>query len=326
MIRKSLWIGLFSLSLCVNVFAEEVAKPVATVNGQAIPAKDLKRALTRVPPVHHKEATPEILEVLINNRLLDQYLQHQKIPVEAKDIDARLKQMKEVVAKQKLKYEDVLKSMMLTEAELRDHIAADIRWEKFAEKYTSEATAKKFFEANKDVFNGSMVRARHILITDKSGDAKKLAEAKTHLASLKKKVEQEVAQKMAKVPEGTDKTTRAQTYAGLIETAFGEVAKKESSCPSKAQGGDVGWFHRSGTMVEAFAKAAFALEAGQMSDVVETPFGVHLILVTQKRTGKEVKFEDLKQEALGVYRDRMRKQIITQMRERAKIVIHEEAK
>ncbi|MEM6992716.1 MAG: peptidylprolyl isomerase [Myxococcota bacterium] len=57
---------------------------------------------------------------------------------------------------------------------------------------------------------------------------------------------------------------------------FGELARANSDCPSKARGGDLGAFGR-GQMVGAFEDTAFGLEVGQTSDVIETPFGYHVI-------------------------------------------------
>ncbi len=61
---------------------------------------------------------------------------------------------------------------------------------------------------------------------------------------------------------------------------FAELARKNSDCPSGAEGGDLGQFPR-GAMVPEFDKAAFALEPGQVSDVIETAFGYHLIQRTE---------------------------------------------
>ena len=66
-------------------------------------------------------------------------------------------------------------------------------------------------------------------------------------------------------------------YAG---EEFGDIAADNSDCPSSAQGGDLGMV-RKGAMVPEFEAAAFALEIGATSDVVETDFGFHLI----QRTG-----------------------------------------
>jgi parvulin-like peptidyl-prolyl isomerase len=61
---------------------------------------------------------------------------------------------------------------------------------------------------------------------------------------------------------------------------FAELAQKHSDCPSGKSGGDLGSFGR-GAMVPPFEQSAFGMEVGQISDIVETDFGYHII----KRTG-----------------------------------------
>ena len=62
---------------------------------------------------------------------------------------------------------------------------------------------------------------------------------------------------------------------------FAEVAAEVSMCPSGQAGGDLGYFGK-GMMVKPYEDAAFALEKGELSKPVETQFGWHLILLTDK--------------------------------------------
>lgn len=63
---------------------------------------------------------------------------------------------------------------------------------------------------------------------------------------------------------------------------FAEAAEEVSMCPSKANGGDLGYFGK-GQMVKEFENAAFSLNIGEVSDPVQTQFGWHLIIVTDKK-------------------------------------------
>lgn len=63
---------------------------------------------------------------------------------------------------------------------------------------------------------------------------------------------------------------------------FADVAAEYSSCPSGANGGDLGYFAR-GMMVKPFEDAAFSLEVGEISDPIQTQFGWHLIKLIDKK-------------------------------------------
>jgi peptidyl-prolyl cis-trans isomerase C len=64
--------------------------------------------------------------------------------------------------------------------------------------------------------------------------------------------------------------------------SFADVAKEVSQCPSSRQGGDLGYFGQ-GRMVPEFDRAAFSLPVGEISEPIQTQFGWHLLVVTDKR-------------------------------------------
>ncbi len=165
----------------------------------------------------------------------------------------------------------------------------------------TEADAKKYYDENaKDFQVPEQVRASHILIrpTDPNTDPNQAkAQAKAKAEDLLKKVK-----------GGAD---------------FATVAKESSDCPSKAQGGDLGLFARD-KMVKPFADAAFAMKVGEISGLVESPFGYHIIKVTEHHDPNQTTFEKAKTEIIGqLTEQKMQEAIDTyvkSLRQSAKIV------
>ena len=297
----------------------------ATVNGQPITELSVQRGLKRIDPAQHAEARLEILSVLTDNILVDQYLQQLNIKAEAAEVEARFKQAradidKAAASKPEGSFANILKELMLTEEELKTIIASELRVEKFCTQQATDKVLIDYFIANKEVFDGTLVRARHILIKPVDGTPQSLEKVKTELETLKQQLEKTAAETIAKQPANADPLAREQARVRALEDAFSAAAHEKSACPSKQQGGDVDWFPRAGSMVEPFARAAFALKPYQLSDVVQTAFGFHLILVTDRRPGRDIKYEDVKAEVREVYCERLRDQLCTQLRPKANIV------
>ena len=136
----------------------------------------------------------------------------------------------------------------------------------------SEADARKWYEANKSSFEEpEQVRAAHILVP-LAADADDAAGQEAQ-----KKLEQ--AQSRLKAGE-----------------SFAKVADAINQQGAAGPGGDLGWIAR-GKTVPAFEAAAFALEPGKVSEPVRSPFGLHLILVQEKKPGGVIPFEKAAPEA-----------------------------
>lgn len=159
------------------------------------------------------------------------------------------------------------------------------------ESKVSDEDLKKFYEQNKDKFkSGEQIRASHILVKTEK-DAKDLL---------------------------------AQLKAG---GNFEDLAKKSSVDSSSAKGGDLGWFGK-GSMVPAFEKAALALKEGQISEIVKSDFGFHIIKLTGKRAAGIRPFEEVKEQIKGAIMPSKQQEIFQKIKEElkktAKITIKED--
>jgi peptidyl-prolyl cis-trans isomerase C len=293
----------------------------AIVNGQPISETMVQRALKRVPPAEQARARAEIMEFLVDNVLIEQYLVQQKVVVDAKEVQARLTEIQSEMQKYKQDYNKMLQELSLTEEELKAQIAADLRWEKFAMSRSTDPVLQDMFTKNMDMFDGSMVRARHILINPASSDPKIIESTRANMLNIKKEILAAGDAALAKLPATTDPLTKEQTRTKAIEDAFARAAEKYSACPSKKEGGDISWFPRAGSMVEPFAKAAFALKPYEVSDVVVSPFGMHLILAIGRKPGQPVSFDQVKDEVREVYCGQLRDQLCAHLRQSAKVTV-----
>ena len=147
----------------------------------------------------------------------------------------------------------------------KDYVIAQIKNQALIEKMIEGEVSSK----NKTDYTA---KAKEIIEGIKANNAKMLSDA-----DAEKKIKDLKAQ--------IDATPDAEKPA-----KFAELAKANSDCPSGSRGGDLGFFTH-GQMVPEFDKAAFELPVGNISDVVKTKFGYHIILVTEKKPAVEAKGE-----------------------------------
>src|SRR5438270_139087 len=110
---------------------------------------------------------------------------------------------------------------------------------------------------------------------------------------------------------------RADIVAKKI--TFADAATKHSQCPSASRGGDLDFIARKWMVEEPFAKAAFALKIGEVSEIVTTDFGLHLILVTERKPGTPAAFEAVADEVRECAREQLRQTTLRELRRAAKV-------
>lgn len=258
------------------------SEPVAKVGSSVITRGELQQAMKvlaaqqggEVPAEAVKQLEPNTLEQLIAAEIL--YQLGQKI--EVKDLD---KQVEFRIAQGKGKfgsmaeYEAALKASGMNEPDLINLIRKDVIINNLVEKNiiskiaVTDDDAKKFYDENGAQFKkDSQVKASHILI----------GVDPTATADDKKKAKEQAEGILKEIKAGKD---------------FAELAKAQSTCPSKTQGGDLGFFGK-GQMVKPFEDTAFGLKKDEVSGVVETQFGYHIIKLTDKKEAETVPFTEVK--------------------------------
>ena len=158
-------------------------------------------------------------------------------------------------------------------AKLKERLLINFAAEKvFAGVKVTEDEAKKYYEENGETFmSGESVNASHILV----------------------KTEDEAKDILAKISAG--------------EITFEDAAKQYSTCPSNANGGNLGDFGR-GQMVPEFDTAVFSMEVGAISDApVQTQFGYHLIKLNSKSESKKLEFSEVRDELFGMLENEKRR-------------------
>ena len=145
----------------------------------------------------------------------------------------------------------------------------------------TEEDAQKYYQENiKQFETPEQVRASHILIKPEFTDPNADPNADPNEAKAKARTKTEDLLKQLK--DGAD---------------FAELAKNYSACPSAPKGGDLGFFPR-GETTPAFENTAFELEIGQISDIVETEYGYHIIKVTEHKDASTTSLEQAKDDII----------------------------
>jgi peptidyl-prolyl cis-trans isomerase SurA len=275
--KRAFLAALIILSMA-GLSAELVDKIVAKVGTDIILLSDLQKQLAQMQQA--KVLTPDTDPQDVLNEMVEQKLMLQKArDLNVKVDDARIKSMAERYLKQvKSRYDTEaaftadLKKSKLTESDLLkyyvDMLTESALTEQLVDKYistkikVSEPEMQAFYTATKDSLAIKPVSWKLGMIMREIKPGKDAQ-----------------AEKLAQLKEIQQRLKNGEDFAALAST--------ESDCPSKEVGGDLGFFKR-GMMVKPFEDAAFALQPGEISDIVESQFGYHIIKLEEVK-GDEIR-------------------------------------
>ena len=262
--------------------AASSGKEAASVNGKPISKSQYERDLS----VFQKRAAQEgrqlsdadlttvknrILENLIDAEVLYQQSQKEGVKVDDQAINEQIETIKKRFSDEAA-YKKALEGMDVSEirAQIQRGLAINQLLDtNVRQKITvTEEESKKFYNNNPNLFKQpEQVKASHILIkVAPDAEESKKIQARKKIETVQKKVRQ-----------GED---------------FGLLAKANSEGPTAQRDGDLGYFHR-GRMAKPFEDAAFALNVGEVSGIVETQFGYHLIKVTDKKPARTIPYKEV---------------------------------
>jgi peptidyl-prolyl cis-trans isomerase C len=239
----------------------------------------------------------QAMDNLISRILLQQKIDEEGIEVTDEEIEARMAEIRSNVGSEE-ELNNRLAMMGMTVEILEREMGTGLAVEKLVAKYVpmtevTDTDVMAHYNDNLAQFKQpETVKASHILIKSEADDSE----------SMKTRALGEAEDVLAKLRNGED---------------FARLASEHSACPSGQKGGDLGFFQR-GQMVKPFEDAAFGLGVGEMSGLVETQFGYHIIKVTDHEPERTVPLEEAEdqiramlsaqrqQEAMRTYTEQIR--------------------
>ncbi|MHC4706661.1 MAG: peptidylprolyl isomerase [Planctomycetota bacterium] len=292
-----------------------------TVNGIDVNEGDVQREVARqlagskIPPQFiggfREQVRKQVIDKMIGQLLVDERIKEEVLVTENEVIDF----IKKIGAAQRpplLSLEQIKKAIETgpqSFEQVKENVRRRLGYQRLMEPKwagkvdVTEDDARKYYDENLRLFESpEQVRASHILIKPDTSDPNRdpneaKAEAKAKAEQLRQMI-----------MDGND---------------FATLARKHSGCSSARQGGDLG-FETRRAWVKPFSDAAFSLKVGQVSGVVETRFGYHIIRTTARRAPSTVAFEQAKDRIISELsrskRDEIAKEYVASLKDSANIV------
>jgi parvulin-like peptidyl-prolyl isomerase len=274
--------------------ADEAPKTLAVVNGTTITESDLE--FLYLSRDVREELRPTVreryIELLIDRRLLKEFLRSRKIKAPESVVKERVARAEKLITQEGLNFDDTLKNLGYTRGSFAEEVALPLAWRAHARLAITDTAIATYWKTNRSKFDGTEVRAAQI-VKRLPRDAKD--EDKAALKQQLSEIRQSIIDK---------------------KTTFATAAAEHSDSPSGKDGGDLGQFAFRGRMPQDLTKVAFGLKTGEVSEPFETPFGMHILTVTEVIPG-DLSLEDARGEIFQELSGKLQDGLISQLREKA---------
>jgi hypothetical protein len=255
------------------------------IMGQLAISKKGYRMGTEEGRAYFKQIAPNVYESLITVYTLKYVSELEGYLPTPEEVQEEFVAFKEKLDAQKM-YDSFMGRFSITEEQLKETLQYQLSINKlqaakiqsFVDEDPSEQEVRQYYYENKRLFRyPNKMRASHIFLSaPKEGDEEKRRNVRMRIEQMKKMIGE----------------NPAKTFIGFAQ-------KYSEDSATKQRGGDLGFFDRT-LFNEPFTKAAFALKEGEVSDVVETDFGFHLIWATDHQQSET---EALKEITLSLKRE-----------------------
>jgi peptidyl-prolyl cis-trans isomerase C len=290
----------FALAATAQAQTPADETPVATVNGAPVTLLQVKRVLltafqgrtiaAEMLPVVQAQS----LEQAILRRLMIQKLKELKYEPTAEETRTAQETFEANLTLAGLTVEEYRRRNHLSEQDLEEGRYWEICWGRYAREHLTDDDLQRFFDEHRRDFDGTQLRVSHILWRlegrGPTADAGSLA--------------------------NTAQQVRDEIVAGKL--SFADAVAKYSVGPSREKQGDLGFIARREPMGEEFSAAAFRLNVGEISPPVVSPFGVHLITVTEEKPGTS-NWSDVRDRLRPAVENELFRRTTAELRKTAKI-------
>lgn len=259
--------------------------PAAVVNGTEIPMKRLNEMVNylryqymqqgqQISGDQLKQVRDRSLDLLIDQEVLYQVAKESGYEAKEENVEAEVEKIRKQSGGEQ-KFREGLEKRNMTVEDLKTDMRKRLVWQKYLEEEfesnvsVSDEEAKNFYDNNQGQFTQKeQVKASHIIIRVKEdASQEKIDEARQKIETVEEKLE-----------NGEE---------------FEKLARNHSEGPSSEEGGLLGYVQR-GQMVKSFEETAFSLDPGEVSDIIRTRFGFHIVKVTDRKEKKVSPYKEVK--------------------------------